>query len=272
MAKLAPRELAQVLSKLPKQSNDNVIVGFENADDAGVFRLTDEVALVQTVDFFTPVADDPFTYGRIAAVNALSDVYAMGGVPLSALSIVCFPQKGDFEILAEILKGGQSAMNDDGVVVIGGHSVDDQEIKIGYSVTGTVHPDRVVTNSTAKPGDQLILTKPLGTGVINTAVKKGIASEETIRLAIDTMTLSAAEASKAMVTCKANACTDVTGFGLLGHAFEMALASGVTLNVASKEVMLLPDVLELIRTGNLTRGDVNNRAYVGKEIRFGDRG
>lgn len=266
MAKLAPGDLAQVLSKLPRQPNENVIVGFDTADDAGVFRLSDETALVQTVDFFTPVADDPFTYGQIAAINSLNDVYAMGGTPLSALSIVCYPQNGDFEVLGKILEGGQQAMNAEGVVVLGGHSVDDQEMKFGYAVTGVVHPDKVVSNGGARPGDILILTKPIGTGAINTAVKQGKASEIAIDAAIAAMTTSAAAASKEMVRLGATGCTDVTGFGLLGHAYELAKASDVTLNIDSAAVPLLPEVLDLIRQGMLTRGDKNNREYVGDSI------
>lgn len=269
MAKLAPGDLAQVLSKLPVQSNENVIVGFDTSDDAGVFRLTDDTALVQTLDFFTPVADDPETYGRVAAINSLNDVYAMGGTPLTALSIVCYPQKGDWEVLGEILAGGQAAMTEAGVVIIGGHSVDDQEMKFGYSVTGLIDPNRIITNAAARPGDILILTKPIGTGAINTAVKNGKASRQTEAAAIAAMTTSAAEASKAMARLEANACTDITGFGLLGHAFEMAKGSSVTLNIESKAVPLLPDVLELISQGMLTRGDKNNRVYVGETVRIG---
>lgn len=268
MAKLAPSDLAQVLSKLPTQNSENVIVGFETSDDAGVFRLTDDTALVQTVDFFTPVADDPYVYGQVSAVNALNDVYAMGGRPLSALSIVCYPQKGDWDVLEQILAGGQAAMNAEGVVVIGGHSVDDQEMKFGYAVTGTIHPDKIFKNSGAKPGDVLVLTKPIGTGAINTAVKNNKASELAIKAAIEAMTTSAATASRAMQEIGANACTDVTGFGLMGHAFEMAKGSEVTLNIVSTEVPLLPDVLELISAGMLTRGDRNNRVYVGATIEF----
>lgn len=270
MAKLAPSDLAQVLSRLPVQSSENVIVGFDTSDDAGVFRLTDDTALVQTLDFFTPVADDPFVYGQAAAVNSLNDVYAMGGTPLSALSIVCYPQKGDWDVLGEILRGGQTLMNSEGVVVIGGHSVDDQEMKFGYAVTGVVHPDKIVTNAGSKPGDVLILTKAIGTGAINTAVKKGVASKEAEAAAIKAMTTSAAAASKAMTKLGANACTDITGFGLLGHAYEMAKASCVTFEIDSKSVPLLPDVLELIEQGMLTRGDKNNRVYVGDTVRFGD--
>jgi selenide,water dikinase len=266
VAKLAPSDLAQVLSKLPTQPSENVIVGFDTADDAGVLRVSDELALVQTVDFFTPVADDPFIYGQIAALNSLSDVYAMGGRPISALSIVCFPQNGDFEILGRILEGGQTAMNAEGVVVIGGHSVDDKEMKFGYAVTGVIHPDKVKSNAAARPGDVLILTKPIGTGAINTAVKNGIASAEAERAAIKAMTTSAAPASKVMVELGAHACTDITGFGLLGHAFEMAKASNVTFTIDSENVPLLPDVLDLINKGMLTRGDKNNRVYVGDTV------
>lgn len=270
MAKLAPGDLAQVLSRLPKQSSENVIVGFDTADDAGVFRLSEDTALVQTVDFFTPVADDPFVYGQVAAVNSLNDVYAMGGTPLSALSIVCYPQKGDWDVFGKILEGGQHAMNADGVVVIGGHSVDDQEMKFGYAVTGIIHPDKVIRNAGAKPGDLLILTKPIGTGAINTAVKHGKASKASMTAATKAMTTSAAAASKAMVSAGANACTDVTGFGLLGHAFEMAKASDITLEIDSVKVPLLPEVLKLIADGMLTRGDKNNRVYVGETVRIDD--
>lgn len=270
MAKLAPSDLAQVLGKLPKQHNENVIVGFETADDAAVYRLSDEMALVQTLDFFTPVADDPETYGRIAAINSLNDVYAMGGTPISALSIVCYPQKGDWDILGAILAGGQAAMNEAGVVVIGGHSVDDKEMKFGYAVTGVIDPKKVVTNAGAQVGDMLILTKPIGTGAINTAVKRGKARPDTEAAAIKAMTTSAATASKVMQKVGANACTDVTGFGLLGHGYEMAKGSNVTLNIDSKRVPLLPDVLELIADGMLTRGDKNNRVYVGETVRIAE--
>ncbi|HEY0459839.1 MAG TPA: selenide, water dikinase SelD [Pyrinomonadaceae bacterium] len=271
MAKLAPSDLAQVLSKLPKQNNENVIVGFETSDDAGVFRLNDETALVQTVDFFTPVADEPEIYGQIAAINSLNDIYAMGGTPITALSLVCFPQKGDWEVLEQILLGGQKTMNAENVVVLGGHSVDDQEIKFGYSVTGIIEPKRVIRNSGAIPGDVLILTKPIGTGVISTGIKFEKASENAKNAAIKTMTTSAREASKVMCEIGANACTDVTGFGLLGHAYEMAKGSNVTLKINAEKVPLLPDVLELIEQKMLTRGDRNNRVYVGETVKINER-
>jgi len=271
VAKLAPSDLAQVLSKLPKQDfSTDVIVGFETSDDAGVFRISDDLALVQTVDFFTPIADEPEVYGQIAAINSLNDIYAMGGTPVSALSIVCYPQKGDWDVLGKILLGGQRAMNDENVVVIGGHSVDDQEIKFGYAVTGIIHPGKVVKNSGAKVGDVLVLTKSIGTGVISTGIKFQKASKKAVRAAMKTMTTSAVVASKIMQEIGASSCTDITGFGLLGHAFELAKASGVTLTINSKRVPLLPDVLELIGQKMLTRGDKNNRAYAGDTVVFAE--
>jgi selenide,water dikinase len=271
VAKLAPSDLAQVLSKLPKQNNENVIVGYETSDDAGVFRLNDETALVQTVDFFTPVADEPEIYGKIAAINSLNDIYAMGGTPLTALSLVCYPQKGDWSVLGEILLGGQKVMNAENVVILGGHSIDDQEMKFGYSVTGIIDPKRVIKNSGAKAGDVLVLTKPIGTGVISTGIKFEKASEKAKEAALKTMTTSAREASKKMQEMVVNACTDITGFGLLGHAFEMAKASRVTLKIESEKVPLLPDVLDLIEQKMLTRGDRNNRIYVGETVRIEEK-
>lgn len=271
MAKLAPGDLAQVLSKLPKQDfSRDVIVGYDTSDDAGVFRLSKDTALVQTVDFFTPIADEPEVYGRIAAINSLSDIYAMGGTPISALSIVCYPQKGDWNILGEIMLGGQMALNEENVVVLGGHSVDDQEMKFGYAVTGIIDPEKVVKNSGAKAGDVLILTKPIGTGVISTGIKFEKASEQAKNASLKTMTTSAREASKVMQRVGANGCTDITGFGLLGHAFEMAKASNVTFKIESDSVALLPDVIKLIKEKMLTRGDKNNRVYVGDMVKFSD--
>lgn len=267
MAKLSPRDLAQVLGKLPAQPvNEKVLVGYDLADDAGVYLLSDDLALVQTVDFFTPVADDPEIYGRVAAINSLNDIYAMGAKPLTALSIVCYPEKEDMEVLADILRGGQLAMNEAGVVILGGHSIADPEIKVGYAVTGIVSPGQVVTNANAKPGDAIILTKPIGTGAISTAIKNGIASAAAVEAAMRAMTTSAAHASEEMQKAGASACTDITGYGLLGHSYEVARASNVTLVIEAAKVPLLPDVLDLIARGMLTRGDKNNRDYVGDTV------
>lgn len=271
MAKLAPGDLAQVLSKLPKQNSQNIIVGFENADDAGVFRLDDKRALVQTVDFFTPIADDPEIYGHIAAINSLNDIYAMGGTPLTALSIVCYPQKGDWEVLGKILAGGQKALNSEKVVVLGGHSVDDQEIKFGYAITGIVDINKVTPNSGAKKGDLLVLTKRIGTGVISTGIKFQKASERAVEESLKTMMISGRNAAKSMQEVSVNGCTDITGFGLIGHAFEMAKASNVTLKIESEKIPLLPDVLKLIEQKMLTRGDKNNRIYVGETVKIEEK-
>jgi selenide,water dikinase len=217
------------------------------------------------------VVDDPEIYGQIAAINSLNDIYAMGGIPLTALSVVCYPQKGDWDVLGQILMGGQKALNREGVVVLGGHSVDDQEIKFGYSVTGTVETKRVIRNSEAKEGDVLILTKPIGTGVISTAIKNEKASNRAMEELVKTMTTSAREASKLMVEARANACTDITGFGLLGHAYEMAKGSRVSFSIESEKIPQLPDVLNLIKQKMLTRGDKNNRIYVGDTVHFDAR-
>ncbi|HJT53574.1 MAG TPA: selenide, water dikinase SelD, partial [Candidatus Angelobacter sp.] len=238
-----------MLGKLARQHDPNVLVGFDKADDAGVYKISPEQALVQTVDFFTPIVDDPYTFGQIAATNSLSDVYAMGGRPLSALAIVCFPEKGDLDILEQILAGGLSKMMEAGCAVIGGHSVRDPEIKFGYSVTGMIHPERVWTNSGAKPGDKLILTKPLGTGVISTAIKKGEAKQEWIEAATKSMTTLNLKAARIAAGDRfvVHAATDITGFGLIGHGREMAAGSEVSLHIESSRVEALPGALECIR-------------------------
>ena len=210
---------------MPRWADENVLVGFDTADDAGVYKLTPELALVQTVDFFTPIVDDPYTYGAIAAANALSDVYAMGGRPISALTILAWPPKEDPRDLEEILKGGAEKMHEAGCAILGGHSVADDEIKFGYAVTGTVHPARVVTNAGARPGDALVFTKRLGTGVIATALKRGIARPADVDASVASMLTLNRAACEEMLRCQVHGCTDVTGFGLIGHAREMALAS-----------------------------------------------
>lgn len=247
-----------MLPRVPRLRNENVLVGFDTSDDAGVYKLSPECALVQTVDFFTPIVDDPYTFGAIAAANSLSDVYAMGGVPVTALSVLAWPDKGDLEDLEAILKGGADKMIEAGCVVIGGHSIRDEEVKFGYAVTGTVHPDRVWANRSAQVGDELFLTKAIGTGVITTALKRGIASEEHVALATESML----RLNRPPEGLTAHGCTDVTGFGLLGHAREMALASGVTLEMEAAAVPLLAGALDYAAQGAQPGGLKNNREFV----------
>jgi selenide,water dikinase len=255
--------LDQALQGLPRVNNPNVLVGFETSDDAGVYRLTPECALVQTVDFFTPIVDDPYTFGAIAAANSLSDVYAMGGTPVTALSILAYPGKGDLDDLRAILRGGTEKIHEAGCVVVGGHSIADDEIKFGYSVTGTVHPDRVLANSGARPGDALMLTKRIGTGVISTALKRGLAREEDVAASIGSMLALSRKACEAVLSFEVHGCTDVTGFGLLGHAREMAAASGVTLEIEAAAVQFLPGAIEYAAAGAQPGGLRNNREFTG---------
>ena len=238
-----------------------MLVGFETSDDAGVYKLTPTCALVQTVDFFTPIVDDPFTFGAIAAANALSDVYAMGGRPISALAIVAYPGNDDPEDLAEILRGGAEKMLEAQCVVIGGHSVADDEIKFGYAVTGVVHPDRVLTNAAARPGDFLVFTKRLGTGVIATALKRGLAQPEHVERSIASMLELNRRAWEMMISFSVHACTDVSGFGMIGHAREIALASGVTIEIDAECVPLLDGAIEYAQQGALPGGLENNREF-----------
>ena len=294
-----------MLGKLARQQDPNVLVGFDHADDAGVYLLTPEMALVQTVDFFTPIVDDAYTFGQIAATNALSDVYAMGGRPLTSLALVCFPEKGDLEILERILAGGLSKMVEAGCTVVGGHSIRDEETKFGYSVTGVIHPQRVFANQGAQPGDRLLFTKALGTGVIATAIKKGVAKQEWIFAAVKSMTTLNKAAGEVIsnrhagadafvrpdapgspadlrstltggtpVTtrifpelCAAgpawpvHALTDITGFGLIGHAREMALASNVSLIFDSARIPVLEGALDCIDAGYIPGGLKANRDF-----------
>jgi selenide,water dikinase len=253
--------LDRVLASLPRVENENVLIGFDTADDAGVYKLTAELALVQTVDFFTPIVDDPYTYGAIAAANSLSDVYAMGGRPISALSILAWPAKGDLDDLEQILRGGAEKIHEAGCALIGGHSVADDEIKFGYAVTGTVHPARVMANAGARAGDALVLTKAIGTGVIATAQKRGVAREEDVAASIRSMLELNRRACEAMLVLDVHGCTDVTGFGLIGHAREMAVASGVTIEIDVDAVPLLPGALDYARQGALAGGLKNNREF-----------
>ena len=250
--------LDQVLAGVPRWADENVLIGFDTADDAGVYKLTAELALVQTVDFFTPIVDDPYTYGAIAAANALSDVYAMGGRPISALSILAFPSRGEIADIQQILKGGAEKMHEAACSVIGGHSIADDEMKFGYAVTGTVHPARVKANASAKAGDALLFTKRLGTGVISTALKRGLAAEEHVTESIRSMLTLNRAACEAMLRFEVHGCTDVSGFGLIGHAREMALASNVTLEIAVDCVRFLPGAVDYARKGALPGGLTNN--------------
>ena len=252
-----------VLPRLPRLEDPNILVGFETSDDAGVYKLSPELALVQTVDFFTPIVDDPFTFGAIAAVNSLSDVYAMGGRPMTALSVLCYPGDGDLDDLEQILKGGVSKMHEAGCPVLGGHSVKDDEIKFGYAVTGTVHPDRIKANSGARSGDVVLYTKLIGTGVIGTALKKGIASEAHVEAMTASMLELNRAACEAMLEFDVHGCTDITGFGLLGHVREVAVASGVTIEIEAGLVRYLPGAVKYTALGAIPGGLVANREFVG---------
>ena len=256
------------MSGLPKQPFDeNLIVGFETADDAGVYRLRDDLALVQTLDFFTPIVDDPYDYGRISALNSINDVWAMAGTPITAMAITCFPKKGvDPAILGEIMRGGLETLNKYGVTLIGGHSVDNEQIMFGYSVTGLIDPQKIARNAGAQAGDVLILTKPIGTGVISTGIKFGKASPEVVASSVETMLTPGKYAAEAMREFDVKGATDVTGFALLGHAWEMAKASKVTIRIDAGAIPLLNGALELASAGLLTSGDKTNREYVGEDI------
>ncbi len=263
-----------MLGKLARQHDPNVLVGFDHADDAGVYQIAPDIALVQTVDFFTPIVDDPYTFGQIAATNSLSDVYAMGGRPLTSLALVCFPEKADLDILERILAGGLSKMIEANCTVIGGHSIRDEETKFGYSVTGLIDPKKVLANDGAKPGDALILTKALGTGVISTAIKKEKAEQNWIDAAVKSMTTLNKSAAEVITGRVANdqrrttndgfsvhSLTDITGFGLIGHAREMALAANVSLRIFSEKIPLLPGALECVRAGYIPGGLKANREF-----------
>ncbi len=261
--------LAQVLRGLPAVSDPDLLVGSENFDDASVYRLNGDTALVMTLDFFPPLVDDPYQFGRIAAANSLSDIYAMGAKPLCALNIVGFPDNElPIEVLGEILRGGAERVAAAGAVIAGGHSVRDTEIKYGLSVTGVVHPEKILANKGAQPGDLLVLTKPLGSGTLSTAFKQGKISESDLDEAIDVMTELNAGACEAALEVGVHAATDITGFGLIGHAFEMAQASGVTVELEAKSVPFLGQALDLARSGVITRAAKSNLAHVGQQFAF----
>ena len=267
--KLGPNDLAQVLAHIPVAADPRVLVDASNRDDAAVFRLSDDRALVATVDFFTPIVDDPYDFGRVAAANALSDVYAMGGTPLLTLNLVGWPREElPFELLGEILRGGDDVAREAGAFVLGGHSVDDPEPKYGMVAIGEVHPDRIVTNAGARPGDVLVLTKPIGTGVLTTALKRDLATAAEVAPAVRSMTTLNAGAGRALRAAPVHAATDVTGFGLLGHLNSLLRASGAAAELDSRAVPLLPGVRELVGRGAVAGGSKRNLASVAHAVTF----
>ncbi len=266
--------MRQALSGIEFATNPNLLVGTKTADDAGVYKINDEIALIQTVDFFTPIVDDPFTFGQIAAANSLSDIYAMGGLPLTALNIVCFPKDDlPMEVLRLILEGGNERVKLAKAVVAGGHSVEDKELKFGLSITGQVHPQKIKTNAGAKVGHKLLLTKKLGTGILATAIKRGKAKDSTIDEIVDSMIELSEPASRAMqkFSDSVSACTDITGFGFLGHSYEMATGSKVKMKIDSKKIPMFENLLEFASNNKfMTMGNTTNRAYVGDSVEFSD--
>ncbi len=243
-------------------TDSNLIVGLDRADDAGVYKITDDIAIIQTVDFFTPVVDDPYQFGRIAAANALSDVYAMGGVPKTAMNLVAFPIKQmDLSILRQILQGGLDKMKEAGVVLVGGHSVEDKELKYGLSVTGFIHPDRILLKKNFKVGDRLILTKPLGTGIVNTAIKGGLASEKIIEFVTGLMATLNRDAADVMNDYPVSACTDITGFGLIGHLAEMVFDSRYGIKIWTEKIPIIPEAIEYAGMGLVPAGAYRNREF-----------
>jgi len=266
---MGPGDLARALESLPLRSDDRLIVGRETFDDAGVYLLADDLALVQTVDFFAPIVDDPFIFGQIAAANALSDVYAMGGEPLTALNILAFPSEAlPLSVMTEILRGGQEKVHEAGAIIVGGHTVVDEELKYGLAVTGRAHPKHLLTNAAARPGDRLVLTKPIGTGILSTAAKKGVLAADLVRALTDSMSRLNATASKAALAVGAKCATDITGFGLLGHASHIARASDVTLRIRAKDVPVLPGAREEFTRGH-TGGATRNAEYLEPLVQWG---
>lgn len=267
-SKIGPEVLNDVLSTLPSMEDKNLIVGFDKSDDAAVYKLTDEIAMIQTLDFFTPMVDDPYIFGQIAAANSLSDVYAMGGTPKTAMNIVCFPEKMDINILGEVLRGGAEKVAEAGAVLSGGHSIHDPEIKYGLSVTGIAHPDKILKNHGCQNGDILICTKKLGTGIVTTASKVGLASENAINTSIKNMTTLNKYAGEIIVKYPVTACTDITGFGFLGHAYEMASNSNKTLIFEKDFIPFIEEAKGYAQDFLITTGGQKNRNFVGNNVDF----
>jgi len=268
---VGPHTLSQVLRHIPILNDPRLLVGLDTSDDAAVYKLSDDQALIQTVDFFTPMVDDPYLYGQIAAANALSDIYAMGGKPLLALNIVCFPDCLPHTVLEEILRGGAEKVKEAGGIIAGGHTVRDAEPKYGLSVTGLAKPGQITANTGARAGDVLVLTKPLGTGIIINGIKAKLVSEAAASEAARSMSALNKPASEAMLRHGAGACTDITGFGLLGHASEMAEASGVTLEIDFSALPLLPETMDMARMGLIPGGAYNNREYLRDRVKLDEK-
>lgn len=269
---MPPGDLDRALCGLEFPTDSNVIVGLERADDAGVYKVSDDLALIQTVDFFTPIVDDPYEFGQIAAANALSDVYAMGGIPKTAMNLVAFPLKDmDISVLRQIIRGGLDKMSEAGVVLVGGHSVEDKELKYGLSVTGFIHPGRILTKKNLKVGDRLILTKPLGTGIINTAIKGGLASKEITDTVTRLMVTLNKDAAEIMEDYPVHACTDITGFGFLGHLAEMVVNSGTGIRIQANNVPILPQTLNYAGMGLVPAGAYKNREFFERHVDFAPR-
>lgn len=260
--------MAQVLCHIPKNKDENLIVGIDTSDDAAVYKISDDNAIIQTVDFFTPVVDDPYVFGQIAATNSLSDVYAMGGEPKLAMNIICFPNCLSTDTMTKILKGGYDKVTEANAIIIGGHTVEDDEPKYGLSVTGFIHPKDVLTNCNAKPGDYLILTKPIGIGIINTAIKAQMQSNEAYDKAIKNMLTLNKFAKDAMIKIGVNSCTDVTGFGLLGHGLEMAEGSKVTIRLYSDKIPIISEAYEYASMGLVPKGAYDNKNFIGNKVYF----
>lgn len=266
---MGPGDLAQVLSKLPKFNNDKVLVGLDTSDDGAIYKLDDNTAIIQTLDFFTPIVDDPYSFGEIAAANAISDIYAMGGEVIMAMNIVAFPDFLEPEILEEILKGGANKIMEAGGVLVGGHTIKDDVPKYGLSVTGLVHPDKIFTNRGAKAGDVLILTKRIGTGIINTAIKRKVASEENVKEVENSMKALNKKAKEVMENFNISSCTDITGFGLLGHMLEMTSESDISFEIDTENIELFNDTIQYAKEGYVPGGAKNNRAYFSDKIDLG---
>jgi selenide,water dikinase len=270
-AKMDAGRLADILRHLPRSTDPNLLVGPETSDDAGVYRLADNLALLNTVDFFPPIVDDPYTYGQVAAANALSDIYAMGGRPITALNLVAFPREGlALEVLHKILRGGADKLEEAGVALVGGHTVADQEVKYGMAITGLVDPARLIRNSGAQPGDRLILTKPIGVGIITTALKQERAEAALVERVAAVMRQLNRAAAETMLQYDTHACTDITGYGVLGHALEMARASSMHLRIEHQKVPHFPEALKLCASGIRSNGLLSNRSVFSESVRFDD--